>query len=138
MKTVKFIAMMIAMMAMCVNFSSCGGDDDEPASSTEVDDFVIKYSAEGGGLDTVELASAVKQFENEYGQYVTKVQTNEVVYEFEQLVKEIRDDYSSGVTFNGAAIVGTLTLKLELCNSKNKLIKTGYVYFTATGSDYKI
>lgn len=138
MKTIKFLAMMIAMLAMSVSFSSCGDDEDEPAASTEVDDFVIKYSADGGGLNAVELASVVKHFEGEYGQYVTKVQTNEVVYEFEKLVREIRDDYSGGVTFGDAAIVGKLTLKLELYNSKNKLIKTGYVYLTATGSDYKI
>lgn len=137
MKTIKFLAMMIAMLAMSVGFSSCE-EEKVPGESTEVDDFVIKYSAEGGGLNSVELASVVSHFEDEYGQYVTKMQQNEVIYEFDKLVREIRDDFSSGVTFNDAAIVGKLTITLKLYNSNNKLIKTGYVYLTATGSDYKI
>lgn len=137
MKAIKFLTMMIALLAMSVSFSSCNDDGDEPDITT-VDDFVVKYSAEGGGLNSVELASVVAFFEDEYGQYVTKMQTNEAIYEFEKLVREIRDDFSSGATFNDASIVGTLTIRLDMYNSKNKLIKTGYVYLTASGSDYKI
>lgn len=133
----KYLLMMIAMMAMCVNFSSCGDDEDTP-DPNEVEDFVVSYTATGGGLDNTDLSYVEDYFEDEYGRYLNGYSTNEAIYVFERFVREIRDDFSHGLSYDDAAIVGTLTLKLDMKNSKGKLVKTGYVYFTSTGSDYKI
>ena len=132
----KYLMVMIAMMAMCVNFSSCEGDNGP--DPTEVEDFVVSYTATGGGLDNTALSIVEDYFEDEYGRYLNGYSTNEAVYVFERFVREIRDDFSHGFSYDGAAIVGTLTLKLDMKNSKGKHVKTGYVYFTSSSSDYKV
>ena len=48
MKVFKFFAIMIAMLAMSVNFSSCDNGGEEP--ETEIKDYYIECDVKGGGL----------------------------------------------------------------------------------------
>lgn len=132
----KYLMMMVAMLAMCVNFSSC--KDDPEVDPNKVDDFVVSYSASGGGLNAQELATVEDEFAQKYNRYLNGYATNDAIYKFKQVVKKIREDFSNGLYFNGAAIVGTLTLKMEMYGSDGKRVITGEVYFTANSSDYKV
>ena len=130
----KYLMMMIAMLAMCVSFSSCRDEEEDLSGDTTIGNFVVEYSASGGGFDAVELSQIVKGFEEAYGKYLTGRQTNEAIYIFDENVKAIRGLYKNG----DKDIIGKLTITMKLLNESGKVIRTGYIYITAEGSEYKI
>ena len=137
MKTMKYLSMMLMMLALSVCVVSCG-DDEENINLDEIGNFYIEYNAQGGGLNAADLNSIKSQLASEYGSYLNGVETKQAIYVFQELVKQIRDDFSGGVSFGGAAISGTLDIKLTLKTEEGKTVKTGVVHRTKDGSSYEL
>lgn len=130
MKTIKFLAMMIAMLAMNIGFSSCSNDDDEPLSAYQ--DYYIECSAKGGGFDAAEL----KALESELNVSLSSVTDNleaidqdTAIYIFDKFVKGLRDEFSSGEEY----IEGTLKLTLTLKTVNGKKVKSSTLNITSSG-----
>lgn len=138
MKTMKYLSMMLVILAMSVCMTSCGSDDETGPAMDEIGNFYIEYKATGGGLTAAQLSSIRSQIESEYGSYMNGVETKEAIYKFKELVKDIRDDFSNGVTVGGAAISGTLEIIMNLKTEDGIQVKKGIVRITKDGSSYEV
>ena len=98
MKTItKYLMMMIAMVAMCVNFSSCKDDDDEPTS--EYHDYYIQCKVSGGGLDAAELNYMESQLNAKLADVEWEMlKKDEAIYYFDTAMKELRASFSEGIS----------------------------------------
>ena len=116
MKAVKFFAMMIAMVAMCVNFSSCGGGGDDP----DIDKVSIV-----GKWEQVNSAGTVitVTFKSNRTGVVHYLYTNNTGDENENFEYDYIDSDRSltviGSQLNGVYYVTLTATKLVLSNSKH-------------------
>lgn len=138
MKTMKYLSMLLMMVALSMSMAGCGDDDDAMPAGDEINDFFIEYTVTGGGLNQAQLNSVKTQVMSEYGSYFDKMTTNEAIYEFKELVEEIRKDFSRGVTVGGAAINGTMDITMVLKTKDGKAIKKGIVHVTKDGSSFEV
>lgn len=134
----KYLSMLLMMVALSVCMVSCGSDDEESLDMDEIGNFYIEYEVTGGGLTSATLSAVKSQIESEYGRYVNGIETKEAIYAFKELVKDVRDDFSNGVTVGGAAISGTLKILMVLKTEDGKFVKQGIVYVTKDGSSYEV
>ena len=104
----------------------------------EIDNFYIEYQVRGGGLTEAQLSGLRSQLESEYGRYLNGVETREAIYQFEELVKDIRKVFSYGGSVGGAAISGTLDIIMNLKTEDGVQVKRGVVYVTKDGSSYEL
>lgn len=132
----KYLSMLLMMVALSVCMVSCGDDEEEEID--QIGNFYVEYEATGGGLTSAQLNSVKSQFSSEYGAYLNGVEKDEAIYRFKELVKQIRDDCSNGITVGGAAISGTLNLRMTLKTEAGKTVKQGTVYITKDGATYEV
>ncbi|MBE6288558.1 MAG: hypothetical protein E7099_10350 [Mediterranea massiliensis] len=130
MKAIKFIGMMIAMLAMSVNFSSCSSDDDDPVSA--YDDYYIECDAKGGGLDSSTLNTLKSELNislSELSYELEGLDKDAAIYIFDSFVKSMKSEFSSGIS----GVEGTLKLIFYLKTVDGKKIKTSTLNVTNTG-----
>lgn len=129
MKAVKFLAMMIAMLTMSVGFSSCDkGDPGEPTS--EYNDYYIKCEVSGGGLDAAELNYLESLMNASLAETEWEMlKKDEAIYYFDTAMKELKSEYSGGMT----GITGTLYLKFILKTTEGATVKTTTLNITKDG-----
>ena len=128
MKTItKYLMMMIAMVAMCVNFSSCK-DDDEPTS--EYHDYYIQCKVSGGGLDAAELNYMESQLNAKLADVEWEMlKKDEAIYYFDTAMKELRASFSEGIS----GITGTLYMQFMLKTTEGNTVKTTTLNVTKNG-----
>ena len=118
MKAVKFLAMMFAVLALCVNFASCDKND---SPTTEYNDYYIQCKVSGGGLNASELNYVESQLNAELSDVEWEMlKQEEAIYYFDAAMKELRASYSDGMS----GITGTLSMKFMLKTTEGKTVKT--------------
>ncbi len=133
MKTLKFLSMLLMMVALSVGFTSCSEDEPNPET---VQQYYIVYDVTGGGLsapqqDDIELQ--LKELFYDYS-YLGPYTFNYAEYDFKQTVKLVESAFFEGLDF----VSGTMTIIMSLKDEKEKTVKTGYVYVTKDGSSSKV
>lgn len=124
---IKFLAMMIAMLAMSVSFSSCG-DDNQP--ETDYYDYYIQCKVSGGGLDSSELNYLESQLNAELSDVEWEMMKKEdAIYYFDREMKEVRSVFAEGMS----GITGTLYIKFILKTTEGDTIKTTTLNVTKDG-----
>ena len=123
----KYFMMMIAMMAMCVSFSSCGSDDDEPIDG--IYDFYIECDVTGGGLDSSEISTLKSALNLELsGLDLEAMEVDEATYVFDKFVKELKYEFSDGL-----GIDEVLKITLYLKTTEGKTVKKSTLKITENG-----
>lgn len=118
--------MMIAMLAMSINFSSCSSDDD-PVSA--YNDYYIECDVKGGGLDSSTLNTLKSQLNLQLSELTYEMEgidKDAALYIFDSFVKEMKGEFSSGVD----GVEGTLKLVFILKTIEGKQIKTSTLNIT--------
>lgn len=127
MKAFKFFAMMIAMLAMSINFSSCSDDDDEPSS--EIKDFYIECDVKGGGLNASEISALKSALNVELSELDMEALTqDEAIYLFDRFIQEVKYVFSEGIESNE-----TLTITFYLKTTSGSTVKKAVLKVTKDG-----
>ena len=126
MKTVtKYFVMMVAMLAMCVNFSSC---DEDPAVSG-LNDYYVECNVSGGGLDSSEISALKSALNLQFSELVLEaLEVDEATYVFDRLVKELKYEFSGGLEVDQP-----LKITLSLKTTDGKLVKKSTLTITYNG-----
>ena len=127
----KYLMMMIAMLAMTVSFSSCGGDDD--VTDTDKYDFYIECNVSGGGLDSSETNYLQSQLNSSLSEVRWEMLTKEdAIYYFDKEMKDLKYSFSDGLSY----VDGTLYLKFILKTVDGKTVKTTTLNVTKDGCTF--
>jgi len=127
MEKIKFLTMMIAMLAMSISFSSCG-DEKEPG--TDYYDYYIQCKVSGGGLDSSELNYLESQLNAELSDVEWEMlKKDDAIYYFDKKMKELRSAFAGGMS----GITGTLYIKFILKTTEGDIIKTTTLNVTKDG-----
>ena len=121
----KYFVMVVAMVAMCVNFSSCGETEDP----TGLNDYYVECSVSGGGLDSYELSALKSLLNLELSELVMEaMEKDEAIYVFDKLVKALKVEFSDGMEVDE-----TLKITLTLKTMDGKSIKQTVLKITQNG-----
>lgn len=127
MKVFKFFAMMIAMLAMSVSFSSCG-EDDEP--ETGIKDYYIECDVKGGGLNSSELSTVKSSLNLELSELDLYALTkDEAIYVFDKFMQEMKYYFSEGIE----GISETLSITFYLKEASGSTVKKAVLKVTGNG-----
>lgn len=128
MKAFKFLAMMVAMLAMSVGFSSCSDDPDNPVS--DKNDYYIECNVSGGGLDSSETNYLQSQLNAQLSEIKWSMLTkDDAIYYFDREMKDLRSGFSEGLSY----VTGTLYIKFILKTVDGKTVKTTTLNVTKDG-----
>lgn len=119
--------MMIAILAMSINFSSCSSDDDDPVSA--YNDYYIECDVKGGGLDSSTLNTLKSQLNLELSELTYEMEgidKDAALYIFDSFVKELKNEFSTGID----GVEGTLKMIFFLKTVEGKQVKTSTLNIT--------
>ena len=126
MKAFKFFAMMIAMLAISINFSSCD-DGEEPI--TEIKDYYIECDVKGGDLNASELSTLKSELNVILSEVDLDALTkDEAIYLFDKFIQEMKYAYSDGIGTNE-----TLSITFYLKTTSGNLVKKTVLKVTKDG-----
>ena len=126
MKTItKYFVMMVVMMTMCVNFSSCEKDE----AVEGLNDYYVEFNVSGGGLDASELSALKALLNYEFSEVVLEaLEKDEAIYIFDRLVKELKYEFSGGMEIDEP-----LKITLYLKTTDGKLVKKSVLTISDDG-----
>lgn len=94
----KYLMMTIAVMALCVNFSSCKEDEGSP---TGINDFYVECDIAGGGLDSSEISTLKSALNLELSALdLEALEVDQAIYVFDKFVKELKYEFSDGLGYD--------------------------------------
>ena len=126
MKTIaKYFMMVIAMVAMSVNLSSCEKED----SITGLNDYYVECNVSGGGLNSSEISALKSLLNLEFSELSLEAMDKDgAIYVFDRLVKELKNQFSVGLEVDE-----TLKITLVLKTTEGKTVKQSVLKITQNG-----
>lgn len=128
MKTMKYLSMLLMMVALSVCMVSCGDDDDPIGDSFQ--DYYIEADVQGGGLDAAEINELKSELNADLSDVRWEKMTKEdAVYYFDRSVKNLKQSFAEGMS----GINGTLRITLTLKTSNGVVVKKSTLNITKDG-----
>lgn len=95
MKTIKYLGMLLAMLALSVSFVSCGSDDDDEGGADAIYDYQIEFSM----LDKGDMSSSeAKEFIADLNSVDTDLKgytDSQAKYVFNDFVEDLADHFDN-------------------------------------------
>lgn len=95
MKTIKYLGMLLAMLAMSVCFVSCSSDDDDEGGADAIYDYQIEFSMlDKGDLSSSESKEIIASL-NSINTELEALTDSQAKYVFNSFVDELVDSYDT-------------------------------------------
>lgn len=108
----KYLSMLLIMVAMSVCMVGCGDDDDEPIS--KYNDFYIEADVQGGGLSASELNEAKADMNVILAKITSSlkgIDSDTAIYAFDSFMKDLKNELKGGIVGIEGSLQYTFTLK---------------------------
>lgn len=121
------MALFVAMLSM--SLTACGDDDDDDEGNA-LSDYYITCSVSGGGLSSQQTETLEANLNSSLADITMKgYERNKAIYLFEELVDDLEDEFSAGMS----GITGTLTMTFYLKNKDGNIVKSSSLKITKDG-----
>lgn len=95
MKTIKYLGMLLAMLALSVSFISCSSDDDDEGGADAIYDYQIEFSMlDKGDLSSSESKEIIASL-NSINTELEALTDSQAKYVFNSFVDELVDSYDT-------------------------------------------
>lgn len=95
MKTIKYLGMLLAMLALSVSFVSCSSDDDDEGGADAIYDYQIEFSMlDKGDLSSSESKEIIASL-NSINTELEALTDSQAKYVFNSFVDELVDSYDT-------------------------------------------
>ena len=95
MKTIKFLGMLLAMLALSVSFVSCSSDDDDEGGADAIYDYQIEFSMLDKGDQSSSESKEIIASLNSINTELEALTDSQAKYVFNSFVDELVDSYDT-------------------------------------------